>query len=138
MESSDFTGRRHIEIQFNWLKVKQMQKISFSKTTINSLITNQPFYSDINSKCHAEVLSLKNHITFFIQEGFEYGSLLTSKTALFSYKYVGRYSLETDTGIIWDDEDLNIKWPLNCVDKIFSSVKDRILQKLSDFNQGKV
>lgn len=84
-------------------------------------------------KWHAEILSDMNRRAFFIPKGFAHGFLALSESALVSYKCEGAFSIETDTGIVWDDNDLNIDWPLDNIDKIIISEKDNNLQKFKEY-----
>lgn len=90
--------------------------------------------SDTYGKWHSEILSEKNRKSLFIPKGFAHGFLVLSDTAFVSYKCDGKYSQESDTGIVWNDNDLNIKWPLERIEKLHLSEKDRSLQTFSEFN----
>ncbi|MCA0269724.1 MAG: dTDP-4-dehydrorhamnose 3,5-epimerase [Bacteroidetes bacterium] len=62
---------------------------------------------------HGVELSADNHRQFFIPAGFAHGFLVTSDTALFAYKVAGgSYAPEHEGGIVWNDPDLAINWPL--------------------------
>ena len=53
---------------------------------------------------------LKNQ--FWIPEGFAHGFLTLSKSADVLYKTTKYWSKENERSLIWDDELINIKWPL--------------------------
>jgi len=91
--------------------------------------------SETVGKWHAEILSDRNRKSFFIPKGFAHGFLVLSESALVSYKCDGVFSKETDTGIIWDDNDLNIEWPLNGVGKTIISDKDCKLQRYKEYQK---
>ncbi len=57
-------------------------------------------------------LSGENHRQLFIPPGFAHGFAVLSETALFSYKCTELYHRETELGVIWNDPDLGIEWPL--------------------------
>lgn len=58
-------------------------------------------------------LSAENHRQFFIPAGFAHGFLVTSDTALFAYKVAGgSYAPQHEGGIVWNDPDAAINWPL--------------------------
>ena len=89
--------------------------------------------SETVGKWQAEILSDYNCKSFFIPKGFAHGFLVLSDYALVSYKCEGAFSKETDSGIIWNDCDLNINWPLDDIEKIIISEKDNNLQKYKEY-----
>lgn len=78
-------------------------------------------------------LSSENKNSLLVPCGFAHGFLVLSETALISYKCAGQYSKGTDSGIIWNDSDLHIDWPINDIKKITISDKDAHLQTFADF-----
>ena len=56
-------------------------------------------------------LSDKNKNMLYIPEGFAHGFMVLSDTADLLYKTTNVYSPEHESGIIWNDPDLNIAWP---------------------------
>jgi dTDP-4-dehydrorhamnose 3,5-epimerase len=66
----------------------------------------------------------------FVPRGFAHGYMtLTDDTELF-YKVDGLYAPQTEGGVIWNDPDLAIPWPLT-VEPILSE-KDKLLPRLKD------
>ena len=49
----------------------------------------------------------------YVPHGFAHGFCVLSETALFQYKCTDRYSPESERGIMWNDETLNIPWPVH-------------------------
>lgn len=82
-----------------------------------------------------EVLSGTNHRQMYIPSGFAHGYCVTSETALFSYKCTDFYSPATEGGIIWNDPDLGIDWP---VEEPLLSPKDADYPRLKDVAQDKL
>jgi dTDP-4-dehydrorhamnose 3,5-epimerase len=68
-----------------------------------------------------EILSADNKKQLWIPEGFAHGFLSLSDTAEFLYKTTDFYSKEHEETIRWDDEILQIKWP---VQNVLLSAKD--------------
>ncbi len=68
-------------------------------------------------------LSDINNISVFVPAGFAHGFLTLSDTALMAYKCSNEYNYQADRGILWNDPDLNIQWPLQ---DIQLSPKDKI------------
>ena len=58
-----------------------------------------------------ETLSDKNHKMLYVPEGFAHGFCVTSEISDVLYKTSSEYSPENERGILWNDEDLSIKWP---------------------------
>lgn len=75
------------------------------------------------------VLSDENRQMLFIPEGFAHGFQVTSESAEFQYKVSRLYSPEHDAGLLWNDPELNIAWPI-LTDPIISE-KDTKHPKLS-------
>lgn len=60
-----------------------------------------------------EVLSADNKKQLWIPPGFAHGFLTLSDTVEFLYKTTDYWSPEHERAILWNDETLNIEWPLN-------------------------
>jgi dTDP-4-dehydrorhamnose 3,5-epimerase len=59
-----------------------------------------------------EILSEKNHKLLYVPEGFAHGFCVLSNEADVLYKVNQEYSPEHEKGIMWNDPDLNISWPI--------------------------
>ena len=62
-------------------------------------------------------------------EGFAHGFCVLSEVAEIAYKSTGVYSPRSESGIIYDDADLNIEWPIE--EPILSS-KDKYWPTLEE------
>ena len=60
-----------------------------------------------------EILSDKNHKSLYIPEGFAHGFCVLSEEADVFYKVNNEYSPENERGILWNDSQINIMWPIN-------------------------
>jgi len=74
-------------------------------------------------------LSAENKRQFWVPEGFAHGFVVTSETALFTYKCTDFYAPKDEGSILWNDPDLAIDWPLRDVEL---SAKDRVAARLAD------
>jgi dTDP-4-dehydrorhamnose 3,5-epimerase len=80
-------------------------------------------------------LSGENKKQFFIPEGFAHGFLVLSEEAVFSYKCTEYYRPEDQYGVIWNDPDISIDWPIGDIGTPILSEKDRYLGAFSDNNK---
>ena len=80
------------------------------------------------------ILSSENKKQFYIPEGFAHGFLVLSDEAEFTYKCTDYYKADDEDGIKWDDETIGIKWPLDDVDEIILSDKDKLWKSLEETN----
>ncbi|MEW9123298.1 MAG: dTDP-4-dehydrorhamnose 3,5-epimerase [Thermotaleaceae bacterium] len=71
------------------------------------------------------ILSSQNKKQLYLPEGFAHGFLVLSKEAEFFYKCTEYYHPEDQWGILWNDKDLNIHWPLERISEIFLSEQDK-------------
>ena len=78
------------------------------------------------------VLNDENKKQFYIPEGFAHGFLVLSDEAVFNYKCTDLYSPEYDGGVMWNDADINIEWPLDVIESVQLSEKDKVHPKLKD------
>jgi len=86
---------------------------------------NSPTYG----KWIGQILSDKNHLMLYVPEGFAHGFCVTSDTADVLYKVSSEYSPEHERGIIWNDPQIDIKWP---IDNPLIIKKDQELPALKD------
>ena len=80
------------------------------------------------------VLSAENQLQFFMPRGFAHGFLVLSETATFFYKCDNLYNKESEAGLIYNDETLNINWNFPFKDLIISD-KDLVLPTLQNCNK---
>ena len=63
-------------------------------------------------KYESIILSENNKLQFYIPPGFAHGFVVLSDNAEFQYKCTDFYDPQDEGGIIWNDPDINIKWPI--------------------------
>lgn len=73
---------------------------------------------------HGVILSSDNKRQFYIPEGFAHGFLVLSDLAEFAYKCTDFYHPEDEGGLIWNDPDIGIDWPLQDGVSLIFSDKD--------------
>lgn len=74
-------------------------------------------------------LSGENHRQLWVPPGFAHGFCVLSETTYFTYKCTDVYVPSAEGGIIWNDPDIGIEWPLR--DSILSD-KDQMYSRLKD------
>lgn len=83
-------------------------------------------------KWEGVTLSEENKKQFYIPEGFAHGFLVLSDEAEFSYKCTDFYNAGDEGGILWNDPEIGVNWPLDCVDEIILSEKDKKWKPLKE------
>jgi len=82
-------------------------------------------------------LTEENKLMFYIPEGFAHGYLALTQEVEFLYKATNYYSPEYESGIIWNDEDINIEWPFEKYgikkEDLILSEKDKKLQRFKEY-----
>ncbi|MBU3197722.1 dTDP-4-dehydrorhamnose 3,5-epimerase [Clostridium estertheticum] len=83
-------------------------------------------------KWEGVILTDENKKQFYVPEGFAHGFLVMSDEAVFNYKCTDYYAPKYDSGVLWNDEDIAIEWPLDGIEEILLSDKDKIQKGLKD------
>ncbi len=83
------------------------------------------------SKYESVILSEDNKKQFYIPPGFAHGFLVLSDEAEFTYKCTDFYNGSDEGGIVWNDPDISIEWPLN-EDELILSEKDQKWKSLKN------
>lgn len=76
-------------------------------------------------------LSEDNKLQLFIPHGFAHGFLVMSDEAVFTYKVDNAYAPHAEAGILWNDPELGINWPIRA-DEVITSEKDMKQPLLKD------
>ncbi|MBS7441482.1 dTDP-4-dehydrorhamnose 3,5-epimerase [Enterobacter sp. 120016] len=85
---------------------------------------------------HSVILSEDNFLQFYIPPGFAHGFCVLSDTASFQYKCTDYYDPTDEGGLIWNDPELGIEWPVSnpvvsakdCILPSLESIKEQILK----------
>lgn len=70
-----------------------------------------------------ETLSADNKKQLWVPEGFAHGFVVTSETAEVLYKTTDYWAAEHERSLLWNDRDLNIRWPADIAPVL--SLKDQ-------------
>lgn len=76
-------------------------------------------------------LSADNGAQLWIPEGFLHAFCTLTENVEFLYKVTDYYSPQDDGGVIWNDPDLGIEWPVGAEGPVLSG-KDQALPRLRD------
>jgi dTDP-4-dehydrorhamnose 3,5-epimerase len=77
-------------------------------------------------------LSEENMKQFYIPEGFAHGFLVLSDVAVFAYKCTDFYHPGDEGGILYNDPEIGVEWPLPAGTEPILSEKDKKWQGLRD------
>ena len=83
-------------------------------------------------KWYGEILSEDNKKQLYIPPCFAHGFVVLSDEAEFAYKCTEFYHGEDEGGIIWNDPDIGIDWPIDEIDELIFSEKDEKWPTLSE------
>ena len=85
-------------------------------------------------------LSAKNKKMFFISKGFAHGFLTLEDGTEFQYKCTDLYHPEYDSGIMWNDKEININWNFEKYglkeEDIVLSEKDKRHQSFKEYSKS--
>ena len=84
------------------------------------------------------MLSAENKKQFYIPEGFAHGFLVLSDEAEFVYKCTRYYDPSHEAGLMWNDPDIGIEWPISDDMEIILSEKDKVHQSFKEFSEKNV
>ena len=77
-------------------------------------------------KWHGVLLSEENKKQFFVPKGFAHGFLVLSDYAEFCYKVTDFYHPGDEDGLMYNDPDINVEWPIPEDMKLILSEKDKV------------
>ena len=77
-------------------------------------------------------LSSENHKSLYVPRGFAHGFLSLCDGSAVLYQCDGAYDKDSDTGILFCDEDIGIKWPVE-VSKMVVGQRDRGQMTFKEF-----
>lgn len=80
-------------------------------------------------------LSEENHQQLWVPTGFAHGFCVLSDTTLFTYKCTDVYTPSAEGGILWNDPEIGIEWP---VENPILSDKDQVYPQLRDLPEGRL
>ncbi|MDO5558696.1 MAG: dTDP-4-dehydrorhamnose 3,5-epimerase [Oscillospiraceae bacterium] len=88
--------------------------------------------SETYGKWFGVKLSAENKKQFYIPEGFAHGFVVLSDTAAFCYKCTQFYDPTDEGGLMWNDPDIGVEWPIEDGMEILLSDKDKVNPAFKD------
>jgi dTDP-4-dehydrorhamnose 3,5-epimerase len=77
-------------------------------------------------------LSADDGRQLYVPVGYAHAFLTLERDCMVAYKVDAFYSAQSDAGIVWNDPDIGINWPLDCPPQL--SPKDAALPPLADLD----
>ncbi|WP_068711521.1 dTDP-4-dehydrorhamnose 3,5-epimerase [Vibrio tritonius] len=108
----------------------QGKLVSVTKGSVLDIAVDLRKYSPSFGQWESIVLSDENKTQFWVPPGFAHGFVVLSDVADFSYKCTNYYDPKDESGILWNDPDLDIDWG---IDNPILSEKDKNLPLFSEF-----
>ena len=112
---------RGLHYQINYPQEKLVRVI---EGTVYDVAVDIRKDSPTYGKWFGTYLSAENKKQLFIPRGFAHGFLVLSEEAIFCYKVDNAYAPQAEAGIIYNDPDINIQWPI-AGDEVRLSEKDK-------------
>ena len=82
-------------------------------------------------------LSGENHRLLWVPPGFLHGFVTIEENTIFTYKVTDVYNKESEIGVIWNDQTLNIDWGIEN-NQVILSEKDKLWQILVKQNDTRI
>ena len=133
----DFVQDNHSKSKYGVLRGLHFQKRPYSQAKIVRCIRGVIYDVSVDLRRNSPtfgkwvglILSEYNKYLLYIPKGFAHGFLVLSDVAEVIYKVDNVYAPEYEGGLIWNDPDVGIKWPIE--DPILSE-RDKRWPKLRE------
>jgi dTDP-4-dehydrorhamnose 3,5-epimerase len=106
------------------LRHPQAKLVRVTQGTVFDVAVDMRRNSPTFGKWHGEILSAENRKQMYIPENFAHGFCVISDYAEFLYKCTDFYVPGDEAGLIWNDPQIGIKWPIH---EPILSAKDAVL-----------
>lgn len=130
--SSRYGVIRGLHFQINYPQAKLVRVISGE---VFDVAVDLREGSKTYGKWFGVILSAENKKQFFIPKGFAHGFLVLSENAEFTYKCSDFYHPGDEGGLMWNDPDLSVEWPIPEGMELIFSDKDRNWGSFRDFQK---
>ena len=113
-------------------KFKQSKYVNVLKGKILDVVIDLRKNSKTFGKSFKIILSKKNALGLYIPAGFAHAYYSFENENVIYYKLDNYYAPKYESGIIYNDQELNIKWPKK---KMLISIKDKNLLSFKEFRK---
>ena len=121
----------HFQSEYSQGKLIRVIKGSVYDVAVDLRLDSETF-----GKWEAFELNERNHQMVYIPENFAHGFLTLENDTIFNYKCTNKYSPTHDSGILWNDNELNVLWPLDDIqNELLLSEKDKLLPTFSEIKK---
>ena len=127
------TSKKNVLRGFHFqLKNKQSKYINVLKGKILDVVIDLRKNSKTFGKTFKIILSKKNALGLYVPAGFAHAYLSLDEENIIYYKLDNYYNPKYESGIIYNDKNLKIKWPRK---KLLISKKDKNLLTITKFKK---
>lgn len=132
-ESESFKGiLRGLHYQINHPQAKLVRAI---RGEVFDVAVDLRKGSKTYGKWYGVILSEENKKQFFIPEGFAHGYLVLSDTARFAYKCSDFYHPGDEGGLLWNDKEVGVEWPIEQGMDIILAERDKNWKTLKEHRE---
>ncbi|HKM35906.1 MAG TPA: dTDP-4-dehydrorhamnose 3,5-epimerase [Lachnospiraceae bacterium] len=86
-------------------------------------------------KWHGELLTEANKKQFFVPKNFAHGFYVVSDYAEFCYKCTDFYHPGDQSGLMWNDPEIGVKWPLDQDTELILSDRDTKWKSFAEYKE---
>ena len=116
----DFVQDNHSSSQKGALRGLHYQLNPFAQAKLVRVVQGRAWDVAVDIRQHSPTfgqwvgieLTATNHRQFWIPAGFAHGFIALEDNTQFLYKTTNYYHKESERTILWNDDDLNIDWPV--------------------------
>ncbi len=125
------TSKKNVLRGFHFqTKFQQSKYVNVLKGKILDIVIDLRKNSKTFGKVYKIILSKKNSLGLFIPSGFAHAYYSYEKENIIYYKLDNFYAPRYESGILYNDKELKIKWPNK---KTIVSIKDKNLISFKEF-----
>ena len=120
----------HFQKQFPQDKLVRVIKGEVYDVAVD-LRPNSPTFG----KWHGELLTEKNKKQFFVPKNFAHGFYVVSEYAEFCYKCSDFYHPGDEGGLMWNDPEIGVEWPLDTNTEMILSERDTKWESFTEYKK---
>tara|TARA_B100000575_G_C23125066_1_gene651706 strand:+ start:1849 stop:2382 length:534 start_codon:yes stop_codon:yes gene_type:complete len=125
------TSKKNVLRGFHFqTKFKQSKYVNVIKGKILDVVIDLRKKSKTFGKVFKIILSKENCLGLYIPAGFAHAYYSFHEENIIYYKLDNYYAPKFESGIVYNDKIINVKWPKK---KVIVSIKDKKLLSMSDF-----